>query len=210
MRLPTRSLRRAEFNERLKAGDRRQGLLLYRPSCQRCSACIPLRLSVQEYQLTRSQRRVQRRGARELRVELGPLMADERRVTLYNRHKSQRGLSTHGPSNEDDYREFLVHTCAESFEIRYFHEEQLVGVAVTDRSTEALSAVYTYFDPQFSRYSLGVFSIVTQLALCERWQLSYLYLGLYVTGCEAMRYKAAYLPHERLQGGRWVRFDQAE
>ncbi|MBX3184433.1 MAG: arginyltransferase [Polyangiaceae bacterium] len=210
MRLPTRSLRRAEFNQRLEEGDRRQGLLLYRPSCPSCHACIPLRISLAEYQLTRGQRRVQRRGERELRVELGPLMADERRVELYNTHKSQRGLETHGPSTEDDYREFLVHTCAESFEIRTYHQEHLVGVAITDRGTDALSAVYTYFDPAFSRYSLGVYSILTQLALCERWHLDYLYLGLYVSGCAAMRYKATYLPHERLLEGRWVRVERPE
>lgn len=210
MRLPTRSLRRSEFHSRLERGDRRQGLFLYRPNCPSCSACIPIRLNIAEYELSRTQQRVLKRGDQVLRVELGPLMADARRVELYNRHKSSRGLETHGPSTEDDYREFLVHTCCESFEIRYFHEDLLIGVAVTDRGTDGLSAVYTFFDPDYSRLSPGVFSILTQLSLCRHWGLDYLYLGLYVEGCTAMRYKAEYLPHERLVNGRWLRTESAQ
>lgn len=204
MRLPTRSLRRSEFNKRLADGDRRQGLFLYRPACPACSACVPVRLRVEDYQLTRTQRRVLARGERELRVEIGPLMADARRVELYNAHKAERGLETHGPSGEDDYREFLVHTCCESFEIRYFHADLLIGLAVTDRSTDSLSAVYTFFDPTYARLSPGVFSVLTQLSLCRHWGLEYLYLGLYVDGCRAMTYKSRYLPQERLINGDWT------
>lgn len=204
MRLPTRSLRRGEFDKRLADGDRRQGLFLYRPTCATCSACVPVRLRVADYQLTRTQRRVLQRGERELRVEIGPLMADARRVELYNAHKAERGLETHGPSGVDEYREFLVHSCCESFEIRYFHEELLIAVAVTDRGMDSLSAVYTCFDPAYSRLSPGVFSLLTQLSLCRQWGLEHLYLGLYVAGCKAMTYKARYLPQERLINGRWT------
>src|SRR5690606_37074610 len=102
------------------------------------------------------------------------------------------------------YREFLVHTCCESFEVRYFHEDLLIGVAVTDRATDGLSAVYTFFDPTYSRLSPGVFSVLTQLSLCRHWGLEYLYLGLYVDGCRAMTYKSRYLPQERLINGCWT------
>ena len=82
-----------------------------------------------------------------------------------------------------------------------------IGVAVVDRAEDALSAVYTYFDPDHGRSSPGVFSILTQLQLCKRWGLRYLYLGLYVEDCKAMAYKSSYLPHERRVGNAWRRFD---
>jgi arginine-tRNA-protein transferase len=67
--------------------------------------------------------------------------------------------------------------------------------------------VYTYFDPGHAHLSPGVFSILTQLELCKRWDLPHLYLGLYVGECSRMAYKGRYLPHERLIGGEWRRFD---
>ena len=73
---------------------------------------------------------------------------------------------------------------------------------------DALSAVYTYFDPQQSKYSPGVFAVLTQLELCRRWQLPYLYLNLYINNYKTIPYKANYRPHERLLDGAWVRFER--
>ena len=203
MRLPTRGLGRREFNQRLQAGDRRQGLFLYRTNCPSCSACIPIRLNVRDFSANKTQRRILRRGDQVFSVDTGPPTSDAARVWLYNRHKRLRGLESGPPSDEEDYREFLVHTCCETFELRYRHEGELVGVAVVDRSSDGLSAVYFYFDPSYSKYSPGVYSIMKQLELCQRWGLGYLYLGLYIAECDAMRYKASYLPHEQLIDGEW-------
>jgi leucyl-tRNA---protein transferase len=207
LRLPIRELLPDELDERLEAGDRRQGPVLYRTACPSCRACEPIRIPVSEFTLGRSLRRVERRGDRELRVETGPPLCDERRVELYNLHKLGRGLADEPvPISSEDYAEFLVATCCESFELRYYLGEALVGVAVTDRSQKALSAVYCYYDPAFSKLALGTYSILRQLALCREWELEYLYLGLYVEGSGHMSYKAKYLPHERLLEGKWVRF----
>ena len=81
-----------------------------------------------------------------------------------------------------------------------------MGVSVVDRASDSLSAVYTYFDPDDSRLGPGVFAILLQLELCERWDLPWLYLGLHVQGCAPMQYKTQYYPHERLLKGRWERF----
>ena len=87
-------------------------------------------------------------------------------------------------------------------------DERRVGVAITDHAAGALSAVYSFYDPDYGWLSPGVYSILMQVSLCRRWGLRYLYLGLYVGGCRAMRYKASYLPHERLIDGAWRRFDR--
>jgi arginine-tRNA-protein transferase len=130
---------------------------------------------------------------------------DARRVALYNKHKSERGLSDgQPPIDAEGYRDFLVSTCCDTLEIRYRLGEQLVGIAIADRSTNALSAVYCYYDPDHKRLSLGTYSIMKQLELCRLWGLRHLYLGLYIAECNAMAYKAAFLPHERLLAGRWV------
>ena len=209
MRLPARALRREEFAERLKIGDRRQGLILYRPSCPSCGACEPIRIQINEFQANRSQRRALRRGLQLLTTDIGRPDVDDTRIDLYNRHKIKRGLL--GNSEHIDisgYRSFLVDTCTDTFELRYYLDNRLVGVAIADRAQDALSAVYTYFDPDLQHLSLGTFSIMVQIELCRQWSLQFLYLGLYVQGCDAMTYKSRYFPHERRIAGMWQRFDR--
>jgi len=204
LRIPARGLERAELEQRLARGDRRQGLFLYRPACPSCAACEPIRLDLTRFQPNRSQRRTLKRGDQELRVELGEPIADPVRVALYNRHKALRGLSAgQGEVDVRSYREFLAMTCCDTLEVRYLRGSELIGVAIADRSTEALSAVYCYYDPSYERLGVGTYSILKQLELCRMWGLRYLYLGLYIAESLHMRYKARFLPHERLLDGQW-------
>ncbi len=203
LRVPSRRLTGDELEQRLAAGDRRQGMFLYRTACPECRACEPIRLDVESYKPNRSQRRALARGDERLRYEVGPPLLDETRVELYNRHKQLRELGD-GEIDLAGYRQFLVMTCCESFEIRYTLDGKLVGIALADRSNDALSAVYCFYDPSHEELSLGTYSILKQIELCRTWGLRYLYLGLYIGDCERMRYKSRFLPHERLLDGRWV------
>ena len=209
LRVPSRRLTGDELDARLAAGDSRQGMFLYRTACPECRACEPIRLDVETYQPNRSQRRALARGDALLRYEVGPPQLDEARVELYNRHKRLRGLGD-GEIDLAGYRQFLVMTCCESFEIRYLLEGRLVAVALADRSSDALSAVYCFYDPSFEELSLGTYSILKQVELCRAWGLRYLYLGLYIGDCERMRYKARFLPHERLLDGEWKTIDRPD
>ena len=208
LRLPARPLSQAELTRRLEQGDRRQGYVLYRPSCPSCQACEPIRLSVDDYVLTRTQSRILRRGDEQLHTAIGPPTVDARRVDIYNSHKAGRGLRDgQPPIDMDGYRDFLVATCCDTFEISYRHQGQLVGIAICDRSDDALSAVYCCYDPAFSQLSIGTYSILKQLELTRAWGLRYLYLGLYIQDSASMAYKARFTPHERRQRGEWARYD---
>ncbi|MEP7051508.1 MAG: arginyltransferase [Pseudomonadota bacterium] len=207
LRIPARLLHRAELEQRLETGDRRQGIFLYRTSCPGCRACEPIRIVVANFSPNRSQRRALERGNAQLTVEVAEPIADARRVELYNRHKELRGLSSDRDGIDlEGYREFLVVSCCESFELRYLLDGQLVGVALVDRSAEALSAVYCYYDPAFEKLGIGTFSVLKQIELCKAWGLRYLYLGLYISDSERMRYKALFLPHQRRINGDWYTF----
>ncbi len=208
LRLPSRPLEREELDERLAAGDRRQGFVLYRTACPSCRACEPIRLDALRFAPNKTQRRVLRRGDRELSIEMGSPFVDARRVELYNRHKLLRGLSDgQPPIDSEGYRDFLVSTCCDSFELRYWREKSLLGIAIVDRGARSLSAVYCCYDPAFDHYSIGTYSILKQLELCRSWGLRYLYLGLYIRQSESMAYKAKFTPHERLLNGEWILFE---
>jgi leucyl-tRNA---protein transferase len=205
LRLPTRNLRAVELDQRLAAGDRRQGPVLYRTSCPDCKACSPLRIDVETFVPSRAHRRILNRARRDLTVELGLPVVDVNRVDLYNRHKIERGLGDiEGKIDSDSYRAFLVDTCCDSLELRLIHDGRLVGVSVLDRGFSSLSAVYCYHNPDLARYSLGTYAILTEIELCRAWGMRYLYLGLYVEGSAPMAYKARFFPHQQRRMGRWV------
>ena len=205
LRLPARSLRADELDQRLAAGDRRQGVVLYRTECPECIACVPLRLDVGRFEPSRTHRRTIRRGDELLALELGPPILDDRRVELYNRHKLLRGLGDEsGLIDQEGYRAFLVETCCDSFEMRFYHDKKLVGVAIVDRGFTSMSAMYCFYEPALQKLSIGTYAILKQLELCARWGMHYLYLGLYVEGSATMAYKAKFFPHQQRQQGRWI------
>ena len=210
LRLPVRPLRGDELAQRLEAGDRRQGLLLYRPNCPTCHACEAIRINVGEFAPSKTQRRVFRRGEAAVETRIGRPTLTAEKVALYNRHKVERDLLI-GNELVDaaSYEQFLVETCTDTIELSYHCAGRLVGVAIADRASGALSAVYCFYDPAYARLSPGTYSILKQIALCRAWGLRYLYLGLYVADCASMRYKARYLQHERLIGGEWRHFEAA-
>lgn len=208
LRLPARPLSPSVMSARLTAGDRRQGMLLYRPRCPGCRACEAIRIDVQRFEPGRTYRRVFRRGEAMLQTQIRTPMVTPEKVALYNRHKVERDLLVgDGLLNAELYGEFLVDTCAETFELEYRLQDRLVGAAIVDRAVDALSAVYCFYDPGEARLSIGTYSILKQIDLCRRWGLRYLYLGLYVAGCSTMDYKTRFLPQERLVDGAWQRFE---
>jgi arginine-tRNA-protein transferase len=199
----------SEFDERMAAGDRRMGRYLYRTQCPLCSACEAIRVPVQEFVAVRTFKRTLNRGDELLQLRVGPPQCDEVRTDLYNRHKVERGLTIDdGEIDLDGYYGFLVDSCARTLEFSYWHNEQLVAVGISDRGATTLNAVYCYFDPSFYQLSLGTYNVLKQIELCQTWRLEYLYLGLYIAASPHMNYKARYLPHERLIGGKWQRFER--
>lgn len=209
LRLPVRMLTRDEFGRRLEEGDRRQGRLLYRTACPACRACEPIRIDVDAFQASKSQRRTFKRGEDHIDTELGPIGVTPDRVRLYNRHKQGRELSSgEGSASMESYRSFLGETCCETFEMRYRVDGELMGIAIVDRADNALSAVYFYWDPAYRDLGPGTYSILKQVELCRRLGLKYLYLGLFIEPCEPMSYKARFLPHERLIDDSWERFER--
>jgi leucyl-tRNA---protein transferase len=210
LRLPVRMLTREEFGRRLVEGDRRQGRLLYRTACPSCQACEPIRIDARAFVPSKTQRRILRRGDEMITTELGPIVVNDERVALYNLHKHGRDLSNgETRASLESYRSFLGESCCESFEIRYRVGDSLAGVAILDRASDALSAVYFFWNPAHAGLSLGVFSILKQVELCRRLDLDHLYLGLYIEPCKPMSYKCRFFPHERLIDGSWQRFERA-
>lgn len=210
-RYPLEPVTPTRFDALLEAGERRAGPLLYRPSCPSCTACEAIRIPVADHAPTRSQRRVWRRNEGEIQVEVAAPAVTPRHVELFNRHKDERGLSRReAVSSAEEYRAFLVDTCVPAREVRYLRDGRLIAASILDFGARSVSSVYHYFDPDEADRSLGVYSVLKEIELARALGLDWYYLGLYVAGCRALRYKASYWPHERRIAGVWRRFTYDE
>jgi leucyl-tRNA---protein transferase len=201
---PEARLNPALYSDLALRGFRRSGADVYRPACPGCDACVPLRIPV-PYSPNRSQERVLRRN-RAVQIEILPAEFRDDHFQLYRRYLAAR--HPHGgmaETNADQYREFLISCWSKTVFIEFREDGRLLAVAVTDLLDDALSAVYTFFDPAEAGRSLGTFAILSQMNIAERARLRWTYLGYWINACDNMRYKARFKPHEVLRDGRWQR-----
>ncbi|MFN7844096.1 MAG: arginyltransferase [Pirellula sp.] len=197
-------------DDALAAGLRRAGVFLYYTACNGCQACEPVRLDVTKFQWSRSWKRILTRGDRLLNTQFASTRLHEDNLRLFNRHRSERNLGDDGAAyGNEDYESFLVESCFEQTqELRFYLDGQLVGVSVIDCGDNSISAVYTYFDPDFSKLSIGTYSILKQIELCRSTNRTYLYLGMYVKENQHLNYKARYKPQQRWVQGSWIDIDK--
>ena len=184
----------------VERGWRRFGPEYFRPICQGCRECVSLRVPVLEFLPTKSQRRAARKCAG-VRVEIGTPRADSDRVALYRKWHTSREQACgwqENPLDEEGYRRQFCfpHLCGR--EMSYWIGERLIGVGLVDEMPESISSTYFYFEPEFGRLSLGVYSALCEISLAMQLGKSYVYFGYRVMGCKSLMYKSAFRPHELL------------
>jgi len=205
LRLPIGRLDPAGIDSLLELGYRRTGDFVYRTECPGCQSCEPTRVIVDRFVWTRSLLRVARRGDRELVTSFGPVVCDDERIALFNRHRQVRGLDRgDGSVDEVAYRAFLVDSCCDSVEMTMRHNGKLAAVAVIDIGRDSVSAVYTHFDPDLARLSLGTYAVLRQIRFAAISLRTYVYLGMYVEANSHLNYKARFLPQQRLIRNAWL------
>ncbi len=196
------------FSELARIGFRRSGSYVYRPRCDSCRACVPVRVPVSDFTPNRSQRRCLERNS-DLSLGLKPLVFDETHYRLYARYQARRHAG--GGMDQDDreqYRNFLLVSRVDSALAEFSLDGEVVMVGLIDRLMDGLSAVYTFYDPDLPRRSLGVYGVLTQVQLALRMGLPYLYLGYWIAESAKMVYKRNYRPLEGYVGGQWQRLEE--
>ena len=192
----------------LEKGFRRSGNHAYRPHCSSCHACIPCRLNAFHFKPSRSQRRVLTSN-QDLTFTVNPTAFNEEHYALYLRYQAFKHPG--GSMQRFDrqaYQSFLCQSFGNSaiYETRLNH--QLLAVSVTDIFADSLSAVYTFFDPDFAMRSLGTYCILKQIDAAKTQEKTYLYLGYYLTHSNKMAYKANYRPLELRVNDQWLSYDK--
>jgi arginyl-tRNA--protein-N-Asp/Glu arginylyltransferase len=210
--------RAADLNDLLtQGGFRRSQSIAYRPACENCRACISVRVLVDEFRPTRSLRRVRQRNA-DVSGEMRVATPTSEQYGVFRAYLDARHpdgdmadmtLLDYAMMIEDSH----VNTCLVEYRRRSpengcGRRGDLLAVALTDILNDGLSMVYSFFQPEEGRRSLGTLMILDHIARARRMGLGYVYLGYWVCGSRKMDYKARFLPQERLGPDGWSRVDR--
>lgn len=187
-------------------GFRRSGEHLYIPHCNVCSSCTPVRIPTYEFCMSTSQKRAWKRNRDLIVTELSAEYREEH-FLLYERYLKNRhpGGGMDEPTPES-YMEFLTSSWSETvfYEMRD-HNKKLLAIAVVDRMDNALSAVYTFYEPEQHKRSLGRYAILYEIEQAKLMGLDWLYLGYWIEQCKKMSYKTEYRPLEYYRENVWIR-----
>ena len=198
------------YGDLVRVGFRRSGIFTYRPYCDHCHACIPVRVPVAEFVASRSQRRAWRKHE-----HLAPVMTGLRfrveHYSLYLRYQASRhaggGMDQ---DSRDQYSHFLLQSRVNTRLAEFRDSGRLLMVSIVDQLSDGLSSVYTFFDPDVEGASFGTYNILWQIELCRSLGLPYLYLGYWIRDSRKMAYKAGFQPIEGFIDGHWRRLDEGE
>lgn len=194
------------LSELSRTGFRRSGDFIYRPECHLCRQCLSSRVPVRDFVMNSRQKKAWKKN-KDLIVKFS-LAADatSTHYTLYERYIYERHADGDMfPPSYEQFEKFLVNNNNDSFFLELWDGEQLVSVSSCDQLDDGISAVYTYFDPDYGHRSLGVYAILKQIEYVQAQEKDFVYLGYWVPHSEKMNYKTQYSPIELLMDGKWKR-----
>ncbi len=201
---PKADVDQALYTRLSQLGFRRSGHHYYKPRCNGCNACIPVRIPVNSFQPTRSQKRTWNRN-QDLECIHKPPVFSQEHFALYQRYINARHQDGDMyPPTLDQYESFLMEAREDTSFVEIRDGSQLLAVAVTDSTMDGLSSIYTFFEPTEQKRALGVYGILWQIAEAKNRDLPYLYLGYWIRNCDKMSYKTQYRPIEVLVRDNWV------
>jgi len=197
-----------------RRGFRRSQNIIYLPACEACSACVPVRIVVDDFKLSKSRRRTLTKNADIIRRIKSPRATGEQFSVLRGYLDSRHADGGMTDMTVLDYASMVEETAVDTMVVEYSlleeatGAERLIAVALTDRLTDGLSMVYSFFEPEDDHRGLGNFMVLDHISLARELALPYVYLGYWVEGSAKMEYKASFQPLEKLANAGWVRMDR--
>jgi arginine-tRNA-protein transferase len=206
--IPPHQIDTTVYGMLVQKGFRRSGQFTYRPRCDGCQRCVPVRVRALDFAPDRTQRKILNRlnALGQLQICERPLAFDPEHYDLYRTYQQSRHpLGGMDEDDSDQYREFLLSSGVDTRLVEFRVADRVVMVSIIDVLPDGLSAVYTFYDPSNPKASYGTYAILWQIIQCQYNRLPYLYLGYWIAESAKMSYKSRYQPMEMLDEGRWIK-----
>ncbi len=200
---PDHEVDRQLFSMLSRSGFRRSGEMLYSPKCPSCNACVSVRIPSARFVASKSQKRVWRKNI-DLRANLEDVRFEQEHFDMYMRYQRRRHPdSSMCDEDTSKYTGFINSDFSRSKFLVFRLAGQLIGISVLDQFDGGLSAVYTFFEPEFSNRSLGTHAILYTLKLAKAHDIPFVYLGYWIDGSQKMDYKRKFRPLQGYQDRQW-------
>ncbi len=182
-----------DLDRLLEKGWRKFGIYFFRPNCATCYRCVPIRILVNDFMPSKSQRRVLRK-AREIDVQFKPLDYRDEIFEIYRDHSLNR--FNRDVDIETFVSTFYAETCP-TLQSEYYLDNKLIGVGFLDISSRSFSSVYYIFKTEYEEYSPGTYSVLREIEKAKSMGKNYYYLGYYIEENSSMAYKNMFHPNEK-------------
>jgi len=195
------------YGKLVQTGFRRSGTFIYRPFCDQCSACVPVRVVVDHFSPNRTQRRTWKRQ-QDIIATQRELYYHPDHYALYLQYQTNRHYGGEMDFDScEQYQNFLLQSNVNSKIVEFNKNGQLCMISIIDKLPDGISSVYTFFDPNIQGTSLGTYSILWQIQQCSTLRLPYLYLGYWIKANQKMAYKANFQPLQSLIRRKWRKLE---
>lgn len=192
------------YGQLANLGFRRSGKHIYRPHCKTCSECISVRIPVDKFRMSRSQKRIWHKN-RDLITEIKQLEYSDEHFKLFRKyvHSRHKDGGMDNPTSES-YMSFLANDNIATNAIEFRLDQTLVAVAIYDKLPNGLSAVYTFYADDLGNRSLGTYALLREIMGTKKQNLSWLFLGYWIKNCNKMSYKRNFNPLEGFVSNTWI------
>lgn len=187
-----------ELDFLLGKGWRKFGQFIFKPVCPNCRKCIPLRVNLKKFTLTKNQSKYLKRN-KDLKIKFSPLIFRHKHFEIYQKHGKHRFHSSVDGTiidSEELFKDTFYRFTGTQLLSEVFFEDKLIAFGILEQSTGALSSVYFCYDPKFERMGLGHFGALGEILHAKDLDLDYYYLGYWIEENDFMKYKSRYRPHE--------------
>lgn len=192
-----------QCQELIERGYRRFGKMYFRPACSTCDECKSIKIDVENFTFSKSQKRVIKKAS-EIKSYIQRPTLSKTHLELFEKYhlfmKDKKGWEHSEVTAQGYYSSFVDAYNDFGYEVLYYHEDKLIGVDLIDILHDGISSIYFYYDPDYQEYSLGRLSLYNQILYAKNSNKKWIYLGYYVKDCPSLAYKSHYEPYLTLDG----------